>query len=1514
MKENAGDVVKFLGDAVLILWPVEQSAEQGVKDAATLMASLCALQLLRDCGMYDRNQGLKNEVSLRLHCGVAAGEVHCMCFGEGERWEFVVSGDPLKQVGKAEGEAGTGECCLSEEAFAHLHGQLESTRCENGCYKLTGKILGTSSSSQQQQSQPQPQPPAPIVGHTVSQNWEKEGKVLSAWTSGAATSKDTEEKYENSGGNSPGGTNTGSASASQSKENGLNVQPILEEHKSSEGSAGALRSEKATARSTDTERDGSSSPSIKKMHVLRSRSIPTKESKRSRTENNGDSSPVRASSEDLSATREVGTSDDSAAGSRASSLPRVRTSSQSTTVPSQKQSSVSKGLTLTQTTSGDVPISGSIVMKRNSNGSVSGGRTTANPSTASSTLHWFQDPISALLRPRAAAGTGAGLKSDEGGNLITSYAGVSPPAATSYQPAGNNNLSVLVSTGSNSYTLNREAYLLLDGDPYVSKVKEYLNGFLSPAPSRSLYEQQQEMRSPRGSPRNGPVLPTHARRLSNARRIAHSDTGSNVQINPRLGEVLRYFAHDAARSAIENGTSQYLSELRNVTTLFVELLNIDTDLAKGLADRPQKACVAVLTCLQRFGGSLRQYVVDDKGCVIIAAFGLPGSSHEDNCSRAVETAVFIRNMFKEIGVECRQGVAEGRVYCGLVGTADRCEYAMMGCSVNLAARLMGKCQPGEILVNDTVHAVAQSAFVFEALPKVTAKGYSSPVAIFKPEARSLSNGLFGLPSAGDGGFVGRSEEIKIFSAALRKLAAGRKGVQAQLFLLEGLPGVGKTRLVAEVLKMAAAQNVAINTVAGTGSAAHLQSPYHVVRQLLEQIMGLKLGQDLAFNAAEEGPATTGKHESRIVSTPVQRAHSILRQHSMRRAPSMSLRRAAQGIASSGEEDLPGDHFSYRTITDWLSAHAPGGLLEEAKLPYINDAALAQEGEGEAFLRIPQAAPLPTPTSASASGSRQSFSAASFSGVVGVTRASFSAMGGMKNVVSSLGAGSRASSSVLGSTSTQSFYMSGARVPGTEGSLSSLDLLEDLVPLLAGVLQCKFRETAVTQLIRGAQRRRVMETMVVRILLIYLESSCNMIMVDNVQWIDGYSLRILVRLQKAMTSGMFIGTMRPLEALATSETVAGSEAHKRRRLVTAMQSMCTHIKMKPLSAADVKVIIERCVGSALLTSYPEILSYQNVNQLLERAGGSPFHAIVLAQGLRKALLSGKFTGIQDLPAGAHNIIVARFDQLSNTDQAILKTASVIGLKFTYEELRYTLIKMNSDSCVHSLRQGMQKLLESNLIMIDTAAQEDDSHISDIPDIHYMFSDRSVQESVYNLMLGAMKESVHGIVGQYLEGKHKAHGRRLEDIILHYSLSDDLVKKVEYLKFAAEMHQEKFDHQEVFRYFSQLSVLATGVDVEELFRVCCPRMYKENKEGALVLGGGRRGESDAASVRSVASNLDEVNGRNSFRRLSAFHRQWLTSSMISSKAPINEEFLKVIPPDGVEGTIGYLIGQLAISQIM
>lgn len=90
-----------------------------------------------------------------------------------------------------------------------------------------------------------------------------------------------------------------------------------------------------------------------------------------------------------------------------------------------------------------------------------------------------------------------------------------------------------------------------------------------------------------------------------------------------LGTALRGFTQESARHAIESNTVKYLAEIRFVTTIFINIYGLEGQLKNGGGFLLQQTMDLGVGSLLKFGGVLRQFVVDDKGCVMIGAFGLP---------------------------------------------------------------------------------------------------------------------------------------------------------------------------------------------------------------------------------------------------------------------------------------------------------------------------------------------------------------------------------------------------------------------------------------------------------------------------------------------------------------------------------------------------------------------------------------------------------------------------------------------------------------------------------------------------------------------------------------------------------------------------------------------------------------------------------------------------------------------------------------------------------------------------
>lgn len=143
----------------------------------------------------------------------------------------------------------------------------------------------------------------------------------------------------------------------------------------------------------------------------------------------------------------------------------------------------------------------------------------------------------------------------------------------------------------------------------------------------------------------------------------------------------------------------------------------------------------------------------------------------------------------ELNTDCQIGATFGKAYCGVVGGVSRHEYAVLGPSVNLAARLMGNPQNTGFLVDDSVKEKAGSRR-FRALPAVEAKGYRHPVPIFEPlqTPDPMRDGVAGK-------FVGREEELSQIIGMTDELL--ENGGPAKFLFVSGEAGAGKSALCLE---------------------------------------------------------------------------------------------------------------------------------------------------------------------------------------------------------------------------------------------------------------------------------------------------------------------------------------------------------------------------------------------------------------------------------------------------------------------------------------------------------------------------------------------------------------------------------------------------------------------------------------------------------------------------------------------------------------------------------------------
>jgi class 3 adenylate cyclase/tetratricopeptide (TPR) repeat protein len=245
-------------------------------------------------------------------------------------------------------------------------------------------------------------------------------------------------------------------------------------------------------------------------------------------------------------------------------------------------------------------------------------------------------------------------------------------------------------------------------------------------------------------------------------------------------------------------------ERKTVTALFADIKgsmelieDLDPEQARAIVDPALKL---MMEAVQRYGG----YVAQSTGDGIFALFGAP-VAHEEHPQRALYAAVRMQEELKRysdriraegrIPVQARVGVNTGEVVVRLITTGEgRTEYAPVGHSTGIAARMQALAPVGSIAATEPVRQLCEGYFLFRSLGPTKVKGVSEPVNVYEvtglgPLRTRLQRGA----ALGYTKFVGRQREMETLKHAAELAQAGH----GQIVAAVAEPGVGKSRLFFE---------------------------------------------------------------------------------------------------------------------------------------------------------------------------------------------------------------------------------------------------------------------------------------------------------------------------------------------------------------------------------------------------------------------------------------------------------------------------------------------------------------------------------------------------------------------------------------------------------------------------------------------------------------------------------------------------------------------------------------------
>ena len=276
----------------------------------------------------------------------------------------------------------------------------------------------------------------------------------------------------------------------------------------------------------------------------------------------------------------------------------------------------------------------------------------------------------------------------------------------------------------------------------------------------------------------------------------------------------------------------FLGELRPVTALFCKFAFIDFDNDDAAGQKFDRFVRWVQAILSRYGGTLIQLTIGDKGSFFYAAFGSP-YTYGDDTARAMATALDLQQRPSELAfiTTMQTGISRGQVWSGSCGGDRRRTFGVMGNQVNMSARLMGKAENGQILVNAERIDDVGDAFEFENPREIQVKGREAPLPVITLVGRK-SNRVSALNSYVGRPLVGRNETLSQLMALVTH-SAEKNG---QRIVLHGPAGIGKSHLAAVVCRQV--QDTGWQVATALCQSVNQTTLYYPWQQLFQQLLGL----------------------------------------------------------------------------------------------------------------------------------------------------------------------------------------------------------------------------------------------------------------------------------------------------------------------------------------------------------------------------------------------------------------------------------------------------------------------------------------------------------------------------------------------------------------------------------------------------------------------------------------------------------------------------------------------------
>ncbi|KAJ3035208.1 hypothetical protein HDV00_004245 [Rhizophlyctis rosea] len=906
---------------------------------------------------------------------------------------------------------------------------------------------------------------------------------------------------------------------------------------------------------------------------------------------------------------------------------------------------------------------------------------------------------------------------------------------------------------------------------------------------------------------------------------------------------------------MESGLGDLLGlyELRQVTTMFIRIESLRHWKSAILLSEAQGAMSVVQEALRKYEGSLRQFHVDDKGAAILCFFGLPPLAHENDASFGIRAGLEIVQQFYPIFQdEFSIGITTGVVSIGGVGNSVRTEYAVMGDSINMAARLMClELAKGSLLCDERSYNLCLAEFEFEKKPPAYVKGRKGkPLPIFKPIKQIVRTEAGRGEKVGSGGAArGKVEIIGRMSEkfAIHRCLQLHTGEDVSgLIVMEADGGQGLSTLVNYC--EGEAKKFGCHVCSGGGTEMEKTTPFYAFREVVHDLVAL-----LQTALIDDGGIITipPPEKPAIPEETESMDRPELKSSSTASAPLVS---PSESVKHATSPSKVGGHTSRPTLLHFnLGRGARKSMCEEDGvngLAGMNNANATPTGSGAASSsnsvfgggKLHKSASLKTFSSSSEITPQQPNGISGHHGTTNGPNISSSSVNNPSHQVTPI--------INLPSVSEEHPNSSSETSPNTtrerdkdikdnpleniededldtsisfEGKLrtllTKLSLDDDADPSLFDlILPHEFTFSSYVPQMQNKMRIKDLSELLKRIITSISAITPLVLIIHEAQYLDTLSWELLWEIITTCTKTTVFIFTRPERYFETEENKLIYQKFKR----IPRASVINVEGLRPDETA--LLVVQTWPGTPPIKKVSPTIA----ENIYNHTGGNPLYvrSLVLAlkdSGQWRITDDGELSTQTDTAAefdfdkivpqiDLQSVIVAQFDRLDRTFQLFLKVASVLGQKFMADEviLFLDMPEFQVHRKNHSANQKKIEQMDKYKFLERPEGAENEQGAAGMGGLAYQFKSAVVCRCVYNMMVEAQRQQLHLNIAQYYEQiMNEANRQRLLiPLFSHYFQCDDRqrFKKLRYLELVAHQYFTNRSMADAIKHYQLLLKMA------------------------------------------------------------------------------------------------------------